>query len=61
MRCLSCNVLLTDYEATRRYTGSQGFVDLCNHCFSTVEEDILVTERADLKGAEESDTDNLVD
>ena len=34
MRCIACDVELTDYEATRRYAVSQEFVDLCNKCFA---------------------------
>lgn len=48
MRCLSCNVELTDFEATRKYASSGEFVDLCNHCFKEVEGDIPVLENADL-------------
>jgi hypothetical protein len=36
MRCLSCNVILTDDEATLRYRESKEFVDLCLDCISTI-------------------------
>lgn len=39
-RCLSCNVIMTDREATRKYASSGTFIDLCNHCFAHVAEDI---------------------
>jgi len=49
MRCLACNKALTDYEATRRFSESKEFVDLCNHCFySGVNDDITTTDREDL-------------
>jgi hypothetical protein len=49
MRCLACNKILTDYEATRRFDQSKQFVDLCNHCFySGVSEDLNTIEREDL-------------
>lgn len=32
MRCYSCNVILTDYEATRKYL-DKTYVDLCNNCW----------------------------
>lgn len=32
MRCLSCNVELTDKEATRKSTITQEYLDLCNRC-----------------------------
>lgn len=54
MRCLACNVILTDHEATRRFSESKEFVDLCNHCFySGVSDDVNFSERDDL--ADETD------
>lgn len=47
MKCLSCDVVLTDFEATRKYAGSGVFVDLCNRCFD-VKEQPPVVERYDL-------------
>ena len=50
MRCLACNRALTDYEATRRFTDSKEFIDLCNHCFySGVADDVNFEEREDLE------------
>lgn len=46
MRCLGCNKELTDFEATRRYTDSEEFVDMCNDCFSHT--GIKAVERHDL-------------
>jgi hypothetical protein len=48
MRCLACNRLLTDYEATRRSAYTDEFVDLCNGCFSSISEDMNTIERSDL-------------
>lgn len=48
MRCLSCNAALTDYEATRKSALTNTYIDLCNHCFSTVSDDILTIDREDL-------------
>jgi len=41
MRCLACDVLLNDYEATRRYAPDVGidrgeFIDLCSACYASV-------------------------
>ena len=33
MRCLSCNKILNDVEATRRGVNSGEFLDLCSACF----------------------------
>lgn len=60
MRCLSCNRQLNDQEATRKYATSGTFIDLCDRCFSHVEEDIPAIEgnvTEDIDG--ESDEDHL--
>ncbi len=54
MRCLACDKALTDYEATRRFSKSQEFVDLCNHCFySGVSDEVNFTDREDLETPED--------
>ena len=48
MRCRACNVVLTDFEATRKYkTGD--YVELCNSDFNWIKADVEVIERKDLK------------
>ncbi len=49
MRCLSCQVALSNFESTRKYTDSGKYVDLCNECFGTISREVSVTERADLR------------
>lgn len=39
MRCLSCNVVLSDAEATRKYTTGE-FVDLCDDCYKHIEDEV---------------------
>lgn len=34
MRCLSCDHILSDNEATAKFAESGKFVDLCNRCIS---------------------------
>jgi hypothetical protein len=48
MRCLSCDAALTDFEATRKSAFSGDYIDLCNHCFATISEDLHTIDRADL-------------
>ena len=61
MKCLSCDVILTPFEATRKYHGTSKYVDLCNHCFSTIKSDLMVVERPDLqKTYEEAYEDDYV-
>ena len=49
MRCIACDVELTDYEATRRYAVSREFVDLCNNCSAVSLYDVDVIDREDLR------------
>jgi hypothetical protein len=49
VRCIACDVLLTDYEATRRYAESKEFVDLCNRCMAVSLDDSEVIDREDLR------------
>jgi hypothetical protein len=49
MRCLCCNDVLSDFEATRRYVNNSQFVDLCNYCLKTIDDDVKTFERIDLK------------
>lgn len=48
MRCISCNVVLSDFEATRKHSETNEYIDMCNHCFGEVPIAIPVTERDDL-------------
>jgi hypothetical protein len=59
MRCLSCNCILTDFEATRKYENGE-YVDLCNSCLNKSDmEDIVLVEREDLKETDDvEDFDN---
>jgi hypothetical protein len=48
MRCLACNNILNDYEATRRsYQGE--FLDLCSHCRPSASATEALRTREDLK------------
>jgi len=49
MRCIACDVELTDYEATRRFAVSLEFIDLCNRCAAVSLNDSDVVDRADLR------------
>lgn len=49
MRCMACNVNLTDFESTRKSTITNEYLDLCNHCFYTISDDVSSLERADLE------------
>ena len=55
MRCLACNKVLSDFEATRKSATTGQYVDLCNHCFHDVEYDIASLEREDLRNDDSFD------
>ena len=57
MRCLACNKALNDFETTRKSATSGEFVDLCNHCFHNVEQDLETLVREDLRDEESYDED----
>lgn len=57
MRCLACNKLLSDYEATRKYENGD-FIDLCNHCFATIADSVITIDRQDLSNVEEEEIEN---
>jgi hypothetical protein len=40
MRCNACNVILTTQEATRKFEVSGDYVDLCNKCLHTIDDDV---------------------
>ena len=49
MKCLSCDCVLSDFEATRKSATTGEFLDMCNNCFETIKYDVQVLERQDLK------------
>lgn len=40
MVCISCNIFLTDLEATRRSPETGEFLDMCNACLGTIVDDL---------------------
>jgi len=48
MRCVACDCELTDYESTRKNLRGE-YLDMCNHCYLTIKDDILSIERDDLE------------
>lgn len=61
MRCLACNKALNDFEATRKSSTTREYVDLCNHCFHNVEQDIESIVREDLRDEESYEDDDELD
>jgi hypothetical protein len=51
MKCRACDVILSDFEATRRYKTNDEkriYVDLCDCCFDLMAYPISVVIRPDL-------------
>jgi hypothetical protein len=48
MRCISCNIALTDYESTRKSLVTNDYFDMCNSCFKTIKNDLAYRDRLDL-------------
>ena len=51
MRCLSCNDVLSDREATRRIKSTGEFLDFCDTCYSSIKEEVPTVERVDLEAS----------
>lgn len=51
MRCVACDCLLSNREATRKHLITEEYLDLCDTCLKSVEEVIEIphTDRADLE------------
>jgi len=50
MRCLACDKNLSDFESTRKHHESGEFIDLCNRCYSTIQNEVNdIEEREDLR------------
>lgn len=48
MRCILCNVALSDYESTIKHAITGQFLDICQTCFASMDVDIPVYDRKDL-------------
>jgi len=44
MKCLACDCILNNREATRKYATSRAFVDLCDDCFETIKDEVEIVE-----------------
>ena len=47
MRCLACNAELSNAESTRKSDVTKEFIDLCNYCYSTINNDSEVNDNID--------------
>jgi hypothetical protein len=61
MRCLSCNKNLTDFESTRKFASTGEYLDLCNRCYSDIQDDVDTIIRPDLQEDEQVSEDDDYD
>lgn len=61
MRCSCCNVTLTPFESTIRRVSNNDFMDICEKCLSTIEDDVKVLTREDLRTEVGTDVANYID
>ena len=40
MKCLSCDCVLTDREAVRKFELSKTYIDLCDDCLSYISDEV---------------------
>jgi hypothetical protein len=55
MRCASCDVILSDYEASIRSVFSREYVSMCKHCLKTIKTDCVAVGNINLM----SDLDDI--
>ena len=48
MRCSCCDRLLNDFESTRKSQSTGEYLDMCNKCYSLVQQDVKTDIRNDL-------------
>jgi len=48
MKCLACDKILSEFESTRRSLISGEFVDLCNTCYTNIEDDVPALSKEEL-------------
>ena len=58
MRCLACNALMSDFESTRKSAVTNDYIDLCNHCYYSISDDVAALERTDLEHEEDMVVDD---
>lgn len=59
MRCICCDKILNDFEATRKSIKTGEYLDMCSKCYSTIDKQVLTYERYDLKDDDEDSGDDL--
>ena len=63
MKCLCCDKILTDFESTRKHAVTGMFLDLCQQCFKTVQNEahLPTKDRQDLLSVDDMDDSSVED
>lgn len=61
MRCICCDKILSDFEATRKSINTEEYLDMCNKCYATVSDQLLSYERNDLYDEEDEYYEDIDD
>ena len=61
MRCCACDKALSDKESTRKGVNTGDYLDMCDHCFSTVADDFPYIEGHGGRKIEEVSSDDFTD
>lgn len=49
MRCVCCDRLLNDFESTRKSKTTGDYLDMCNGCVASVQDQLETIDRTDLQ------------
>jgi len=49
MKCKACDEILTNRESVRRVASTGEFLDLCNRCYETIQDDVPTTNRFEIE------------
>jgi hypothetical protein len=49
---------MSDFESTRKSAVTNQYIDLCNHCYYSISEDVASLERTDLEHEEDMVVDD---
>ena len=57
MKCYCCDVILTPQESTRKFKESGSYVDMCNKCLVTIDDQVEYDEGVSVEDEDGYDED----
>ncbi len=61
MRCYCCQRLLNDFESTRKSKTTGEYLDMCNACVGSVQDQLETIDRTDLSEGDVPDEEIMFD